>query len=90
MTPVQLCPPGFKSISISRKDRTGGGIAVIYKDILPVRPRATHNFSSMECGSFSIDLSKSTINMSVIYRPPNSSVPVFDTDFFGSYRDQYK
>ena len=30
---------------------------------------------------FSIDLPRSTINMSVIYRPPNSSVPVFATDF---------
>ena len=81
MTPVQLCPPGFKSILISRKDRTGRGIAVVYKDILTVRPRATHNYSSMECGSFSIDLPKLTINMSVIYRPPNSSVPVFATNF---------
>ena len=81
MTPVQLCPPGFKSKSIPRKDRNGGGIAVVYKDILTVRPRATHNYSSMECGSFSIDLPRSTINMSVIYRPPNSSVPVFATDF---------
>ena len=81
VTPVQLCPPGFKSISISTKDRTGGGIAVVYKDILTVRPRATHNYSSMECGSFSIDLPKSTINMSVMYRAPNSSVPVFATDF---------
>ena len=81
MTPVQFCPPGFKSISISRKDRTGGSIAVVYKDILTLRPRATHGYSSMECGSFSIELPKSTINMSVIYRPPNSSMPVFTIDF---------
>ena len=76
VTPVQLCPPGFKTILISRKDRTGGGIVVIYTDTLTVRPRATHNYSSMECGSFSIDLPGSTVNMLVIYRPPNSSVPV--------------
>ena len=81
MTPVQLCPPGFKSISISRKDRIGEGIAVVYKDILTVRHKATHNYSSVECGSFSIDLPKLTINKSVIYRPPSSSVPVFATDF---------
>ena len=81
VTLVQLCPSGFKAISISRKDRTGGGIAVVYKDTLTVRSRATHIYSSMECGSFSIDLPKSTINMSVIYRPPNSSVPAFATDF---------
>ena len=86
VTPVQLCPPGFKSISISRKDRIGGGIAVVYKDILTVRHKATHNYSSMECGSFSIDLPKSTINMSVIYRPPNSSVPVFPLIFWTSLR----
>ena len=28
---VQLCPPGFKAISISRKDKAGGGISVVYK-----------------------------------------------------------
>ena len=78
---LQLSPPGFKAISISRKDRTGGGIAVVYKDTLTVRPRATHNYSSMECGSVSIDLPRSTINVSVIYTLPNSSVPVFVTDF---------
>ena len=81
VTPVQLCPPGFKAISISRKDRTGRGIAVVYKDTLTVRSRAKHNYSSIECCSFSIDLPKSTIYMSVIYRPPNFSVPVFATDF---------
>ena len=43
MTPVQLCPPGYKSISISGKDRTGGGIAVVYKDILTVRPTLQWN-----------------------------------------------
>ena len=62
------------------KTEPGGGIAVVYKNTLTVRSRATHNYSSMEC-SFSIDLPRSTINMSVIYRPPNSSVPVFATDF---------
>ena len=81
VTLVQLCPPGFKAISISRKDSTGGGIAVVYKDTITVRSRATHNYSSMECGSFSIDLPMPTINLSVIYRPPNSSVPVFAIDF---------
>ena len=54
---------------------------MVYKDTLIVRSRATHNYSSMECSSFSIDLPRLTINMSVIYRPPNSSIPVFATDF---------
>ena len=32
VTWVQLCPPGYKVISKSRKDKTGGGIAVVYRD----------------------------------------------------------
>ena len=54
---------------------------MVHKDTFTVRPRATHNYSSMECGSFSVNLPRSTIIMSVIYRPPNSSVPVFATEF---------
>ena len=87
VTLVQLCPPGLKAISISRKDRTGGGIAVVYKDTITVRSRATHNYSSIEGSSFSIDLPMSTINLSVIYRPPNSSVPCFCYRFPGSSRE---
>ena len=45
VTLVQLCPPGVKVISISRKDKTGGGIAVVYKDTITVRSRATHSYS---------------------------------------------
>ena len=84
VTSVQFCPPAFKAISISRKDNIGGGIAVVYKDTITVRSRATHSYSSMECSSFSVDLPMSTINLSVIYRPPNSSVPVFCYRFPGS------
>ena len=81
MTLVQLCPPGFKAISISRKDKIGGGIAVVYKAIMTVRSRITHSYYSMECSIFYVDLPMSTIYLSVIYRPPNSSVPVFAIDF---------
>ena len=59
----------------------GGGIAVVYKDTITVRSRATHSYSSMECSSFSVDLHMSTINLSVIYRPPNSSILAFPMDF---------
>ena len=81
VTSVQLCPSGFKVISISRKNKTVGGIAVVYKDTITVRSRATHSYSSMECSSFSVDLPMSTINLSVMYRPPNSSVLGFAMDF---------
>ena len=81
VTVVQLCPPGFKVISICRKDKTGGGIAVVYKDTITMRYRATHSYSSMECSSFSVDLPMSTINLSGIYRPPNCSVLIFAMDF---------
>ena len=82
VTSVQLYIPSFKAISISKKDKIGGGITVVYKDTITVRFRASHSYSSMECSSFSVDLPMSTINLSVIYRPPNSSVPVFAIDFW--------
>ena len=54
---------------------------MVYKDTITVRSRATHSYSSMECSSFSVDLPVSTINLSVIYRPPNSSILAFAMDF---------
>ena len=30
ITPLQLCPSGYKCISIPRKVRSGGGLALIY------------------------------------------------------------
>ena len=84
VTSVQLCPPVFKAISISRKDKIGGGIAVVSKDTIPVRSRATHSYLSIECSGFPVDLPMSIINLSIILRPPNSSVPVFAIDCPGA------
>ena len=81
VTSVQLCAPGFKVISMPRKDKTGGGIAVVYKDTITVISRATHSYFTMECSSFSVNLPMSTTNLSVIYRPPNSDVLAFAMDF---------
>ena len=35
-TPGRLCPSGYKALSISRHGRTGGGIAIIYKNDLNI------------------------------------------------------
>ena len=36
ITPARLCPNRYKSLSISRPDRTGGGIAIVFKKDLSV------------------------------------------------------
>ena len=56
VTSVQLCLLGFKTISIPRKYKMGQGIAVVHKETIIVRSRATFSYPSMECSSFSVDL----------------------------------
>ena len=72
-----LCPSGYNTISIPCINRTGGGIALIYRSNLDVKLNSSYNFEAMECVDFSLNLDKYNILLAVIYRPPNSSVLQF-------------
>ena len=39
ITPLQLCPNGYKCILIPRKVRSGGGLALIYQDNINLKKR---------------------------------------------------
>ena len=75
--PNHLCPSGYNTISIPHINRTGGGIAVIYRSNLDVKLNSSYNFEAMECVDFSLNLDRYNILLAVIYRPPNSSVLQF-------------
>ena len=75
--PNHLCPSGYNTISIPRINRTGGGIALIYRSNLDVKLNSSYNFEAMECVDFSLNLDRYNILLAVIYRPPNSSVLQF-------------
>ena len=56
--------------------RSGGGIAVIYKDSIPIK-NSVYDYISMECADFTVTLPYNTISLSVIYRPPDKSILSF-------------
>ena len=62
--------------SIPRKDRRGGGVAVILKKLLSLKPNCyTKSFQSFEHLSTDIlnPLYSKSINLTIIYRPPRSN-----------------
>ena len=77
ITPTRLCPNGYKSLSISRQDRVGGGIAIVYKSDLNISITSSQPFKTMELSCFSISTGNRLINLITIYRPPDSNVLEF-------------
>ena len=71
ITPLELCPPGYKSISIPHQKQMGGGVAIIYRDTLNLNQNSTYNFQSMKCSDFRLDLPSRCVNLAIIYRPPD-------------------
>ena len=43
-----IFPTGYKEPSVSKKDKTGGGIAVVYRDICQVKTLTQHVFVNMK------------------------------------------
>ena len=69
ITPLHLCPSGYKCISIPRKARSGGGLALIYQDNINLIMGKDYSFNTMECADFNIKLPSKTIHLGLIYRP---------------------
>ena len=76
ITPLQLWPRGYKCISIPRKGRSGGGLALIYQDI-NLKIEKENSFNTMACADFSIKIPSMTIHLGLIYRPPDGCVLPF-------------
>ena len=76
-TPGRLCPSGYKALSISRHGRTGGGIAIIYKNDLNINVTKGQPLETMESTCFSINTGSRVVNLIAIYRPPDSNALEF-------------
>ena len=77
ITPTRLCPNGYKSFSISRQDKVGSGIAIVYKSELNISLARDEPYKTMELSSFTISTGNRQINLITIYRPPNTNVLEF-------------
>ena len=67
-------------ISVPRSNRQGGGIAIVYRDSITIQRSNTYNYATMECSDFAVSLPGLTLNMAVIYRPPDKSICSFVSD----------
>ena len=77
VTPTRLCPKGYKSLSIYRHDKIGGGIAIVFKSELNISSSRDEPYKTMESSSFIISSSNKQLNLTAIYRPPNTNVLEF-------------
>ena len=80
ITPTRLCPSGYRSLSISRQDKVGGGIAIVYKSELNISLARDEPYKTMESSSFIISTGNRQINLITIYRPPDTNVLEFCTE----------
>ena len=85
-TESQICPPGYKAISVLRSNKQGGGIVIVYKDCITIWRSNTYDYPSMECTDFVASQPGLSLNMAVIYRPPDKSVLSFANDFWTIWR----
>ena len=82
ITPLELCPLGYKSISIPPQNRQGGGVAIVYRNTLSLTHNSTYNFQSMECSDFRLDLPSQCMNLVIIYRPPDRKFQQFLNELY--------
>ena len=76
-------PPNYSFLHNPRKSRRGGGVALICANHLHPNILSIKEFTSFESIAIKIKLPKPFI-ISVIYRPPSSSAPLF-LDHFTDY-----
>ena len=68
------CPPGYRAISTPWLDCRGGGIGLIYRNSINICLNSSYNFQSKECADFKINLDWTPYLLTIVYRPPNTSV----------------
>jgi exonuclease III len=71
----ELKPPGYDVLQVSRPDKRGGGVAVLFKEGLSVKiiPSTKDDvFTQFEYIECSVSTSKNQLRLCIIYRPPPS------------------
>ena len=76
-------PYSFSHLPRRNKNNYGGGIGIIFKSSLHVSPLRDHNNDHSEAFTCSISPPHSkNFNISLFYRPPSSSIPLFLSEFY--------
>ena len=75
---IETCPPDYSFHQLPRRNRRGGGVAVVFSSQLMFRITELGEFTSMEY--LAIELKTESTVLVVIYRPPRYS-PIFIQEF---------
>ena len=69
---VEATPPGFRLLDHPRKNRVGGGTALLFRDHLHVKKLAGDEVDSFEYSEWSVGSNTYKLRLVIIYRPPYS------------------
>lgn len=72
---------GYNLISVARKDRPGGGVAIVHKTSLRFSVPPPQKYISFEYKEILLETVSECVRLCVLYRPPNGSVPQFLDEF---------
>lgn len=78
---AELCPVGFTLVRSDRKDKIGGGVAILCRDELNPKSVKNSHYESFEHDIVSIHSNADRARVVVIYRPPRLSIPLFMEEF---------
>ena len=67
---TEMTPTGYVIHSVPRKNRRGGGLALIHRSNIEVTLHGEASYSSFECLEASVKYAQQAIALRVIYRPP--------------------
>jgi Reverse transcriptase (RNA-dependent DNA polymerase)/Endonuclease/Exonuclease/phosphatase family len=76
-----LTPTGYALFHVPRPNKTGGGLAAIYRSIFNISQITLPSFPTFEAMCMRITLPSSSLTILSVYRPPSSSKPDFISDF---------
>ncbi|MGL5726971.1 MAG: hypothetical protein ACRCYD_03835, partial [Plesiomonas sp.] len=66
----ELCPPGCCFISTPRCTGKGGGVAMVFKQTLNIRPVSVGSYVSFELQCIVLEFDSTAVFCALIYRPP--------------------
>ena len=76
LTAHQICPTGYKAISILRTGRTGGGIALVHRADSNIKCDKTTQDQTWKKQHLCITVPH-THQLTLVYRPPDTSIVQF-------------
>ena len=85
LTPLHICLTGYKSVSIPKSVKTGG-FALVHKKSINVTSRKCKSYNMMEYAEFTISIPNKTIQLGLLYWPPERSILQFGQDL-ENYRE---